>query len=100
MAFYMDMDSLYQGGVKLNEQAANFRENIDKVSKITDDLVNNAFTSADAVALAQNLRDFRPMLERMAQIVNELGNNCIQSSNKTQQKQDELVDLARRHNVN
>ena len=78
-------------GNEVLEEAKRFRENVEKVFKTVNEMVNSSYLSPEAVAIANEIQSYRDDLNNMTKIIENYGQYCLNASSKVIKNQEEII---------
>ena len=90
--FGMNMDEVYSLGNKITNLAGEFDASKKNLNEIVDSITQSAFTSDDAVAIAEKIKSYNPLLNEIQARLEAFGNFGTQASNITSQVNEEIKD--------
>ena len=89
--FGADPTELQEKGNRINNVAAQFRDNYNKVFATVDEMVNSDYLDPAARAIAQNIHSYKDELANMANTIENYGNYCLKAGNAVVDNQDNII---------
>ena len=89
--FRVNPEALNREGNRINELAENFWVNRRKINEIIQRIEASQYISADAKAIANEIRSYNPTLEKIEQKLNEHGNFAKMAVRRTEATQSDII---------
>ncbi len=81
--FGMETGAVHDLGVKVKNDASDFEANHRKINEVVNRLVSSAYTSSDALAIAEQIKSYEPLLNEIYTMIDNFGDNGIRDSQTT-----------------
>ena len=89
--FGADPIELQEKGNRINNIAAQFRDNYAKVFTTVDEMVNSDYLDPAARAIAEKIHSYKDELANMASVIEGYGNYCLKAGNAVVDNQDNII---------
>ena len=97
--FRVNPEALNREGNRINELATNFGANRRRINEIIQRIEASQYVSADAKAIADEIRSYNPMLEKIEQKLDEHGNFAKMAVRRTEATQNDIISSINRNVV-